>query len=880
MIVSKRKDLFLGLLLLVAPTILISFPLLEYVGEHYSLLFIDTNFLVTLFSSSLIAAYILHSTRLRFFLVFALLLLLINFAYQSISSFPFTEFDAYYIANRFRINASIFAIGWFTGFGISRWRYFLIFFSLILIGLSVISISAIGETDVNQLVWLLAPPVFYVFYILFIKELLYNVQKQAKTNYGKVFLRVVGFVTLIFMLFWLSTQILGSKFQQIEDQIASNSEGEGDDGGGGQSNSDDDNMLDKDNNNFFRLKEYTQLRPRLRQSEELLFSAYIDNFIGEDVPNPQYITLYHLNQYNVDLERFEIDPDNVANDLYLPDPTEIPNYFIHTDTTVLANDRMEREIKQVKSSIYINQLSPDVFVAPSTAFSCQPISVEEEFKDQYKFAYNVYSEVSTLNSAYFVYNGRDPALEQFQEQRYQILREVESYNEESQDFMDYYTRMPEGKTFTDIQELAIDITKDAETPIDKVIAIRDFFLSKDKNGEALFTYTLTPGSPTDPNIPDASLLYNFLFNTKKGYCTYFATSTLFMLRSLGIPVRMAVGFLTVDRSHNNPGWYWFYADQAHAWTQVYFPEYGWLDFDMTISNEDAENAPQPDATPPTPPTTAHFVGKGVIMAIDTTDRSMEIKVDELLVKQEGMDIPDTRDFDLDARKATVYAGKESIDFKKLAIGDTAVVVSFDEKINRMRRKRQSETIGQYLDRLPDIINISEVHVAAIEEEEEAEEADAASTIAASVNKWVTYLLIITAAIIVSLIVAPYLHYSILLSNVRSSKNINELALAIYKHLHFVLNQMGVGRGSVTPLVYAADKVDPQFQTNMAAFIEAYLKLKYSQEKLTEEETTIIKEFYPNFNDKVLSKYSARDKFLNFLKTNRWFYYLLNLNLTK
>src|SRR5689334_24556482 len=65
--------------------------------------------------------------------------------------------------------------------------------------------------------------------------------------------------------------------------------------------------------------------------------------------------------------------------------------------------------------------------------------------------------------------------------------------------------------------------------------------------------------------------YTTLFRSK-GYCAYYAGATLFMLRSLGIPSRIAVGFLTEDRSDKNKGWYWYYANQAHAWVQVYFPD--------------------------------------------------------------------------------------------------------------------------------------------------------------------------------------------------------------------------------------------------------------------------------------------------------------------
>ena len=565
---KQGKNHFLQLVLLVLPTLLVSYPLLNYLSEHYSLLFINTSTMVTLFGSAIIIAFVLHSTRLRFFIVFGALLVLLYAIYQSIVFFPFDEFDSYYIANRFRINATLFAIGWFSGFGIARWRYFLVFFSLMVVAVSAIALSAVGVYDANQLAWLIAPPVFYTFYALFAKELLNHIRHQSQINYGRVIIRIGVFCGILFLLFWSTTQLLQSTFSELDEALQSQQDGDGEDGGG---SNDDDSMLDKDAKNRFQLKDYTELRPRLRQSEELLFTAYMDNFLENETPNPQYITLYHLNQYNELLERFEVDPEGPADDLFLPDPTQIPIYYVQEDLEVLENDKMEKFINQVQSTIYINQLDPKVFVAPSTAYSCQPISVEAAFRDQYRFAYNIESEVSALNSAYFVYNTKDPAIVEFQEERFGILGELKNYESVEEDYLAYYTKMPSGATFDQIGNLAVELTQDAETPIDKILAIRDYFLSKDENGEARFVYTLTPGSPTDPNIPDASLLHNFLFNTQKGYCTYFATSTLFMLRSLGIPTRMAVGFLTVNRSHNNPGWYWFYADQAHAWTQVYFP---------------------------------------------------------------------------------------------------------------------------------------------------------------------------------------------------------------------------------------------------------------------------------------------------------------------
>ena len=362
----KRKNLFLGLILLVLPTLFVSYPLLNYVSEYYSLLFINTSLLLLLFGGAMTVAFVLHSTRLRFFIVFGALLMFLYFVFQSIVFFPFDEFDSYYIANRFRINATLFALGWFSGFGIARWRYFLVFYSLLVLAISVVALSAVGIYDANQLAWLIAPPVFYTFYSLFTKELLNNIRHQNKINFGKILLRLGIFCSILFFLFWGTTELLQSKFTELDQALQSQKEG--DEGEGRSEGEDNDDMMDRNGENEFRLKDYAQLRPRLRQSEELLFTAYMDNFLDNGIPNPQYITLYHLNQYNEELERFEVDPEGLADDLFIPNPTQIPQYYVQVDLDVLENDKMEKFIKPVQSTIYINQLDPEVFVAPSTAF--------------------------------------------------------------------------------------------------------------------------------------------------------------------------------------------------------------------------------------------------------------------------------------------------------------------------------------------------------------------------------------------------------------------------------------------------------------------------------------------------------------------------------
>jgi hypothetical protein len=83
-----------------------------------------------------------------------------------------------------------------------------------------------------------------------------------------------------------------------------------------------------------------------------------------------------------------------------------------------------------------------------------------------------------------------------------------------------------------------------------------------------------------PLAPTADAVTSFLFGSRRGYCEQISTATVVMLRSLGIPAREAVGY--VPGSYNPiTDLYDVQAKDAHAWVQVWFPGYGWQNFDPT-----------------------------------------------------------------------------------------------------------------------------------------------------------------------------------------------------------------------------------------------------------------------------------------------------------
>lgn len=70
-----------------------------------------------------------------------------------------------------------------------------------------------------------------------------------------------------------------------------------------------------------------------------------------------------------------------------------------------------------------------------------------------------------------------------------------------------------------------------------------------------------------------------LFEGRRGYCDYYASSFVVMARSLGIPARMSAGYALGSR--RGDGSYLMTASNAHAWPEVYFPRYGWVPFEPT-----------------------------------------------------------------------------------------------------------------------------------------------------------------------------------------------------------------------------------------------------------------------------------------------------------
>jgi hypothetical protein len=137
-----------------------------------------------------------------------------------------------------------------------------------------------------------------------------------------------------------------------------------------------------------------------------------------------------------------------------------------------------------------------------------------------------------------------------------------------EDLYETYTALP--STGLDrTRALARELTAGATNPYDAVVKMNNHLKS---------TYPYDLSIPPQRKRMDA--VEYFLFEERRGYCEQFASSLAVMVRSLGIPARVATGYVPGEY---NPftGLYEVKASSAHAWVEVYFPGYGWSTFDPT-----------------------------------------------------------------------------------------------------------------------------------------------------------------------------------------------------------------------------------------------------------------------------------------------------------
>jgi transglutaminase-like putative cysteine protease len=133
-----------------------------------------------------------------------------------------------------------------------------------------------------------------------------------------------------------------------------------------------------------------------------------------------------------------------------------------------------------------------------------------------------------------------------------------------------YLQVPEEIT-PETRALAADLTTGLANPFDKAIAVRNYLREN-------IIYNDQIDAPPQGVEP----VHYILFDRQEAYCNYYASSMIMMLRAEGVPARFVVGYTQGDWDEETSS-YRVRSSNAHAWTEVYFPSYGWIPFEATAS---------------------------------------------------------------------------------------------------------------------------------------------------------------------------------------------------------------------------------------------------------------------------------------------------------
>lgn len=120
-----------------------------------------------------------------------------------------------------------------------------------------------------------------------------------------------------------------------------------------------------------------------------------------------------------------------------------------------------------------------------------------------------------------------------------------------------------------IRGLAAELTRGIDDPLEQALALEQHL----RRGYQYSFDTVLSSQGVTP-------LDEFLFQTRRGHCEYFASALAVLLRSVGIPARLATGYALGER---NPltGYYEVRRLQGHAWVEAWLPQRGWLMLEPT-----------------------------------------------------------------------------------------------------------------------------------------------------------------------------------------------------------------------------------------------------------------------------------------------------------
>lgn len=298
---------------------------------------------------------------------------------------------------------------------------------------------------------------------------------------------------------------------------------------------------------------------------------YLRTWIGKDYSQNRWYTFdfYETQEY---LSHFgnSFTPEQITLDLIRNINDDIGNL---NNSIYLTDIEIE----------YLNDSKKDLYI-PTLAVDTQDYFNSGDFINKGegvaslndKFKSNIYK----LKSITPIYNSEN--FDYLMSNGYDLYKMSDTYSIDKfdlgNDYLDFvysnYIYLP-SSIFKRISSLTQHIVENKTTTLEKAIEVQNYL---SQNYKYNLNLPKVNGRNTD-------LIEYFLFDSKQGYCTYYASAMVLMMRSIGVPARYAEGYIVQGNGIKENGKFkrTVLDSNAHAWPEVYFDGIGWFPFEPTVT---------------------------------------------------------------------------------------------------------------------------------------------------------------------------------------------------------------------------------------------------------------------------------------------------------
>ena len=202
-----------------------------------------------------------------------------------------------------------------------------------------------------------------------------------------------------------------------------------------------------------------------------------------------------------------------------------------------------------------------------------------------------------------------------------------------------------------------------------------------------------------------------------------------------------------------------------------------------------------------------------------------------------------------------------------------MVVSYAEKLKQFSTEKNAVDL---LNKLPNNIPTDEIYIKDLSKEITKQKEIQKEKIERPFTYYIQRILIGLLLLSIFILMLPYFTYQFYKLKIKTAKTTKSKSYFSFKAATFLLNQLQVERQQKTFLQFAKQVVDIRYKTSFEEFMLIYLKEKFANQILSNEEDSFANNFYPIFEKRMNVEIALKKRFIRFLNLNRYVKYFFTI----